>query len=210
MSNYKKVDIESWARKNTYKFYKDFDDPYFNFTSNLKVSGLYKEAKENNYSFFLLTMWYCLKAANSIHNFKLRIENEDLIIYDKIDGGSTVLYDDDSFGFAYYNYTSVKRDFIEKSQLEIEKRKEEKSFIPNMDGQMSNLIYFSSIPWFSFSSTKHAQDKSINRSIPRITIGKYYELNGNLLLPMSVEANHALMDGLHLGQFFQAFETDCA
>lgn len=43
-------------------------------------------------------------------------------------------------------------------------------------------------------------------SIPRISWGKYFEENGKIKLPMSVQAHHALMDGMHVGQYFSMFQ----
>lgn len=31
--------------------------------------------------------------------------------------------------------------------------------------------------------------------------GKYYEKNGEIILPVSVQAHHSFVDGLHIGQF---------
>jgi Chloramphenicol O-acetyltransferase len=43
-------------------------------------------------------------------------------------------------------------------------------------------------------------------SIPRISWGKYFEEVGKIKLPLSVQAHHALVDGIHVGQFFNTFQ----
>ena len=43
--------------------------------------------------------------------------------------------------------------------------------------------------------------------MPRISWGKYTEENGRLMLGMSVEVNHRLIDGVHIGQFAAALEA---
>ena len=204
--NYSEVNIDTWARKNTYNWYRNYDDPYFNFTVNVEISKLHKRAKEKSLSFFLCCLHTSLVAANKVENFKMRIEEGKLIQYNTINGGSTVLYDDGSFGFAYYNYYDELTEFVREGMAEIEKRKKTKSFLPNEKGDHSNLIYFSSIPWFSFTSTKHANHHTINNSIPRISFGKYFKQDEKLMMPVSIEANHAIMDGYHIGLFLEEFE----
>jgi len=204
---YSIINIDSWARKNAYLFYKDFDDPYFNFTVNVDITSLLKRCKTANESFFLNTIYLALSVANTIDNFKIRFNENELVIHDSIDGGSTLLYDDESFGFGYYNFDTDRETFILNAQKEIDYRKSTKSFEPNEDQGKNNLIYFSSVPWMTFTSTKHAQHNSINKSIPRITIGKYFNLKDQIMMPVNVEANHALMDGYHLGLFFERFEA---
>ena len=151
-----------------------------------------------------MSIYICLEAANAVENFKMRWHDNGIKIYDTIHGGSTILYDDESFGFAYYTYEKDQDKFLNTSGAIIDKLKANKTFNPSSDND--DLIYFSSLPWFSFTSFKHAQDKSINNSIPRITFGKYIKSDTSILLPINIEVNHAFMDGYHLGLFFQELE----
>ncbi|MBE0686125.1 MAG: chloramphenicol acetyltransferase, partial [Anaerolineaceae bacterium] len=40
-------------------------------------------------------------------------------------------------------------------------------------------------------------------SFPRITWGKFFDQGQQRLMPLSLLANHALVDGLHVGKFFE-------
>ena len=50
---YKEINTETWKRKNQYDHFKDFDDPFFNITSNVDVTLLYDFCKKEELSFFL-------------------------------------------------------------------------------------------------------------------------------------------------------------
>jgi chloramphenicol O-acetyltransferase type A len=63
------------------------------------------------------------------------------------------------------------------------------------------LIYFTTLPWFSFTSFAHARKRGRGDSVPRIAFGKFVKENERTLLPFSVEVHHALMDGLHVGRY---------
>jgi chloramphenicol O-acetyltransferase type A len=202
--NFKYFDVANWGRKRAFEFYKKFDDPYFNLTANVEVSHLINQTKSQDQSFFLSTLHIALECVNQIDNFKMRIEGEKLRIYKVIHGGSTLFYDDESFGFGYYDYFENRSQFIKSASQIIEKCNAEKSFDPSATRE--DLIYFSSLPWCSFTSFKHAQDKSINSSIPRITFGKYFKSGNQTMLPINIEVHHALMDGYHLGLFFAKFQ----
>ena len=41
----------------------------------------------------------------------------------------------------------------------------------------------------------------------RIVFCKFFDQNGQKLMPLAIQANHALVDGLHMGQFYQKFQT---
>jgi chloramphenicol O-acetyltransferase type A len=43
--------------------------------------------------------------------------------------------------------------------------------------------------------------------VPKLAFGRAEPAGEHLWMPMSVEVHHALMDGLHVGRFVQAFEA---
>ena len=49
---------------------------------------------------------------------------------------------------------------------------------------------------------------SFPHSSPKITFGKVIESNDGLKMPVSVHAHHALMDGIHVAQFFNEFQEN--
>jgi len=69
-----------------------------------------------------------------------------------------------------------------------------------------DLIYFTVLPWVSFTSFAHARTPGRGESVPRIAFGKFTVENKRTLLPISVEVHHALMDGLHVGRFLSKLE----
>ena len=69
-----------------------------------------------------------------------------------------------------------------------------------------DVIWYSVLPWTSFTSFAHARRCPSRESVPRIVFGKRYEEQGRLHMPVSVEVHHALADGLHVGRFFEGFQ----
>jgi len=207
MASYHKVDIDNWPRKQTYQFYKNFADPYFGMTAQIDITNLVKHCKDRNESLFLNILYLNLVAINKIENFRMRYLNNELVIYDAINGGTTLFYEDQSFGFAYYDFYEDRETFLTNAQTRIEEAKASKTFEPKEE--LINLVHFSAIPWVHFTSFKHAQNPAINSSIPRITTGKIIDQDGKKLMPISIEVNHALMDGYHVGEYFSSFEWSC-
>lgn len=66
-----------------------------------------------------------------------------------------------------------------------------------------NIIHFSSVPWIQFTSVSHPRRYSRRDSIPKVTIGKYHTAGEKKMIPVSVHVNHAVADGLHVGEFFK-------
>ena len=58
----------------------------------------------------------------------------------------------------------------------------------------------------SFTSFEHAMRNHPSDSIPRIVWGKFFEINGKMQMPLSVQVHHAVVDGRHVGKYFQKIE----
>lgn len=67
---------------------------------------------------------------------------------------------------------------------------------------------FSCLPWMDVTAVTNERDLSAanaqDDSIPRICWGKFTQENGRVYLGMSVEVNHRLIDGVHIGRFAEA------
>ena len=62
---------------------------------------------------------------------------------------------------------------------------------------------FSAVPWVNFTSVSHARNFAFRESCPKITFGK---LSQNKKMPVSIHAHHALVDGIHVGEFIKEFQ----
>lgn len=201
---YKEINIETWKRKALFEFYKDFDDPFFNITANLDVTALYHFCKENQLSLFLSNLHCALETVNEISEFKRRLLDGKVVEYEEINIGSTILHDDETFSFCYFGRDTDIFEFNKKGQKNIDKQNQSKSLDPRLNEL--NSIHCSVIPWLAFTSFKHAKNFGNNNSIPKLTFGKIFDEGNRKKMPLSVAVNHALVDGLHVGRYFEKLQ----
>lgn len=201
---FKEVDVEKWNRKAAFEFFKDFEDPFFNITANLDVTNLYRFCKENNLSFSLANLFYSLQTANEIRELRLRLKDGKVIECSKIHATQTILGDDETFSFCYFEMKENVFEFIEAGKTAIEKYKRLKTF--DVAAGRVDLIYYSVIPWISFTSFKHAGRFDRRQTVPRIVFGKIFEENRRRKIPLSVEVNHTLVDGFHVGKYYHRLQ----
>jgi chloramphenicol O-acetyltransferase type A len=198
------LDIESWPRKATYEFFTDYDDPFFNFTANVDITRLYRFTKANGLSIALASLFYVMTAANEIREFRIRLLDGRLVEFDRIHATQTILNDDETISFAYFEMRPDVFDFDRAGKAALEKYKRLKTF--DVESDRVDLIYFSVIPWVSFTSFKHATRLDRTQTVPRIVFGKIFDEGASKKIPLSVEANHTIMDGLHVGKLFNRFQ----
>lgn len=198
------INLTTWKRREHFEVFKDFDEPLFGITVKVECSTAYKKAKESGYLFSLYYLYLSMKAANEIEEFRYRIEGNKVYCYDSVGAGPTIFREDETYGCGYMPYNVNIAEFMKQASTEVERVKSERGLKFPYGGE--DLIHYSTLPWADFTSVNHARRLDIARSIPKITFGKITRDGEKMWLPMDVHANHALMDGFHVGKFVDRFQ----
>lgn len=200
------IDIEHWNRKEHFDFFSSMDSPYFGFTTEVDCTKAYDTAKESGYSFFALYLHRSMVAVNTVAEFKLRIIDGQVALFDKIHAGTTIGRKDGTFGFAFIPFSEDFATFNSRLQIEIQ-AVENSTGLRLKNGDIGkDLIRHTTIPWNSFSALVHPTNFKNNESVPKITFGKFSLRDGKRYLPVSVEAHHGLADGIHIARYLEEFQ----
>lgn len=66
--------------------------------------------------------------------------------------------------------------------------------------------------WVTYTHISHTNSGKKDNATPLFDWGKYYEKDGKVMIPISVQAHHSFVDGLHIGLFveqLQKFLNEC-
>lgn len=200
----KKIEIESWDRKNQFKFFKDFDEPFWGITAEVDCTVTYQMAKEKGISFYLSYLHKSLIAVNSVEAFRYRMEGDDVFLYDTVGASATVMRENGTFGFSYIEFYKKYEDFASVANIEFERVKNNDDLIPG--SASTNVVHYSSLPWIKFTGLSHARDFKRQDTAPKISFGKMTTHQSKKMMPVSIHVHHALVDGLHVGQHLEAFQ----
>jgi chloramphenicol O-acetyltransferase type A len=107
----KTLNINDWARKDHFHFFKQFEEPFFGVCVQIDCTKAYETAKANGYSFFLYYLYQSLKAANATEPFRYRITGEEVFVYETVHASPTINRPDGTFGFAYMDYMRTWANF---------------------------------------------------------------------------------------------------
>lgn len=180
--------------------------PYFGITAEVDCTKAYEKAKEKGISFFSYYLHKSMIAVNSVEELKLRIIDNQVVLFDTTHAGATIGRNDGTFGFIFANFSNDFEEFNSEIQKEIEAVHQSTGLRLNNDDIKKNLIRHSTLPWTHFTSLLHPTNFDRTESVPKITFGKFSIRNDKKYLPVSVEAHHGLADGLHLSQYFNEFQ----
>ena len=92
------INLDNWNRKEHFKFFSALDDPFWGITTTVDFTSIYQQSKNMEVSFFLYSVHFLLKCINATTAFKLRIENGEVVEYDKINISPTIGREDGTFG----------------------------------------------------------------------------------------------------------------
>lgn len=200
------IDINQWNRKEHYHFFSNMDFPYFGITTEVDCTQTYLAAKEKGNSFFASYLHKSMIAVNSVPELKYRIIDQDVVAFPVIHAGATIAREDGTFGFIYVEYSEDFEVFNKSLQMEITAVHNSTGLRLSNEELNKDLIRHSTIPWSSFTALLHPTNLNPKESVPKITFGKFSIKNGRKYLPVSIEAHHGLVDGLHLSRYFQNFQ----
>ena len=202
----KTIDIDSWNRKQQFEHFKDFADPYFSVTIPFDVTKAYQSAKQRSISFFARYLHDCIKAINAVENLRYRIVDDKVVVYDTIHASATLVRPDNTFSLSFINFDSDIDAFINNLEAEKKRVRETADFYPPVNGL--DCIHCSALPWINFSSNKEANSGEPD-SVPKLAFSKTTRnVEGNLIMNVSIAVHHALVDGYHVGLFSEAFQQN--
>jgi len=201
----KYLNLQNWKRKDQFYFFKNYDNPFFNLCTELDVTTLYRYVKEKDISFFKAYIFLSLKTANKMESFRYRIRGDKVIVHDIIHAGSTVLNEDETFSFCYFDYIPDFQQFETNVKKALKENQKKGSKLDAHDDR-DDRINYSIIPWISFTSFSNPRMFKNQDSTPIIVFGNYYKVNDLIKMPVSIEVHHALMDGIHVAKFLDLFQ----
>ncbi|MGM0442294.1 MAG: CatA-like O-acetyltransferase [Elusimicrobiota bacterium] len=193
------IDIDNWNRKKQFKFFSKMDYPHFNICFEMDLTPVYGFVKESGISIFKSILYFAVRTANDIEEFRYRIRDGKVIMHSKVHPSVTVRVKEEEFSFCPVDYDRNAKKFFEALKIKIREVKENPVIEDNPE--RDDFLFITSIPWISFTSIQHPVNIKTEDSVPRISWGKYFDKDGKIMLPFSVQAHHGLMDGIHMGKF---------
>lgn len=203
-----KFDLENWNRKEHYLFFKDFTEPFWGLSFNLEITNLYQKAKKENLSYFAISLHRILKSINEVQAFKLRIENDELYLYDTIHASATIGRNDKTFGFSFIEFSPDFNIFSRSIQDETKRINQTPGLAMSQNTERYDTIHFSALPWIPFTALSHARHYAFADSVPKISTGKIISEGKAFIQSISLHCHHALADGFDAGVLYEHLQEN--
>lgn len=204
MSVYK-INMTDYPRRNHFDYFRSLQYPYVGVTVNIDIASILRFTKETGHSFYLTFMHAVALAADRIPEFRQRIRENQIIEYSECPTSHT-----ERFNNSVYCYCTLHHHMGLQEYYTLAEKARKNCFQNGIqeDEDVECMYFISTLPWFHYSALIQPVACG-DESNPRFTWGKYERKeNGSILMPVSVLAHHALVDGIHIAQFYENLETE--
>ena len=203
MNEYKIIDQNTWKRAAHCAVFRNCVEPAFCVTFELDITEFYRKIKQEKLPFTFAMIYAVAKCANRIEEFRYRFLEGQVVLFDKIDTAFTYL-DKQTELFKVVNvpFAGNMGEYCKTAKQAAEEQRE------YFTGPLGNDVFqFSPMPWVTYTHVSHTNSGKRDNATPLFDWGKFYERDGKLLLPFSVQAHHSFVDGLHIGRLAENLQS---
>ncbi len=201
-STYKVIDEKNWERAMHCTVFRNSIEPAFCVTFEADITNFLDRIRKQNLSFTLSMVYAVCKCANEIEAFRYRFLDGQVVLFDRIDTAFTYLNKDtELFKVVNVPMADTLEEYVKSASKIAMKQKE------YFTGPLGNDVFqCSPMPFLTYTHISHTNSGKKDNATPLFDWGKYYEKNGRMVMPVSVQAHHSFVDGIHIGQFAEKLQ----
>lgn len=201
-NKYEVIDESTWERAMHCMVFRNSIEPAFCVTFEADVTEFKKKVKEEGLSFTLAMVYAVCKCANEVEALRYRFLDGKVVLYERIDTAFTYLNKETEL-FKVVNVPFID-NLPEYVALALKTAEEQQEYFT---GPLGNDVFqCSPMPWVTYTHISHTNSGKKDNATPLFDWGKYYEKDERVLIPISIQAHHSFVDGIHIGQFVDALQ----
>ncbi len=202
-NTYKVIDEKSGDRAMHCAVFRNSVEPAFCVTFEIEITSFLEKIKKQNLSFTLSMVFAVCKCANEIEAFRYRFLDGEVVLFDKIDTAFTYLNKEtELFKVVNVPMADTLEEYV-KSAAQI--ANEQTEYFSEPLG--NDIFQCSPMPFLTYTHISHTNSGKKDNATPLFDWGKYYEKDGKIIMPVSVQAHHSFVDGIHIGRFAEKLQN---
>lgn len=201
-NKYEVIDESTWERAMHCMVFRNSIEPAFCVTFEADVTEFKNKVKEEGLSFTLAMVYAVCKCANEVEALRYRFLDGKVVLYERIDTAFTYLNKETEL-FKVVNVPFIENlsEYVALATKTAEGQQE------YFTGPLGNDVFqCSPMPWVTYTHISHTNSGKKDNATPLFDWGKYYEKDERVLIPISIQAHHSFVDGIHIGQFVDALQ----
>ncbi len=211
----KYIDMTKYPRLDHFRHFLTMQQPCVSITVQVDITDWLSRLKASGCPFFLSFQYAVVRAANRIPEFRQRIVDDKIVEYDYCNPSYIVSLPDDTYRYCNVNVNQPFAQYLEESRVKQDAALHSEH-LEEEEGDVLGLLFISCVPWFNYTEATEAMMPYPGGSFsnPSFCWGgyrteKYLALEDGRVtekvktsIPVTLFFNHALIDGIHAGRFF--------
>ena len=169
----KYIDMTKYPRLDHFRHFLTMQQPCVSITVQVDITDWLSRLKASGCPFFLSFQYAVVRAANRIPEFRQRIVDDKIVEYDYCNPSYIVSLPDDTYRYCNVNVNQPFAQYLEESRVKQDAALHSEH-LEEEEGDVLGLLFISCVPWFNYTEA----------------------------IPVTLFFNHALIDGIHAGRFF--------
>ena len=202
-----KINLNEWNRAQYFYYFTKMLPTGYSISMDIDITNTYNAIKKSNKKFFPAYLYIASKVISEQQEFRIANLDNELGYYEVLHPSYSTFHKDDKtissiwteynpdFEIFYNNYIDDQNKYANNHGVMA------KPEIPPQNNYMIGML-----PWIEFSSYTPIPYAPMNSFFPVIQAGKFFENNSRKMMPLSITVHHAVMDGYHVGVFFEKFQ----
>lgn len=192
--------VESYYRQEHFDFFRGYRCPFYDVTFELEIGPLRALTRRAGVSLYSSLCYVFTLAMTRVEDFLYRHVDGEIVIYDRLNVGMTVPAPQGRFSFAMVPFDADWRTFYRRAEAIVEEVGREVNLASE---PWPNSIFFTALPGVPFTAFHHAPADDPLAGEPKVAFGRFRQEGGRTLIPISVQVNHAFIDGRALGELYE-------
>jgi len=202
-NQYKIIDEKTWERAMHCMVFRNSVEPAFCVTFEADITKFLQIVRREGLSFTFSMVYAVCRCANGIEAFRCRFVDGKVVLFDRIDTAFTWLEPEtELFKVVNVPMRDGLREYVEAAGRAA---REQAAYFT---GPLGNDVFqCSAMPWVAYTHISHTNSGKKDNATPLFDWGKYSEKDGRIVMPVSVQAHHSFVDGIHIGRFADALQA---
>lgn len=208
----KYIDLANYPRLDHFRHFLTMQQPCVSVTVQVDITDWLIRLRASGCPFFLSFQYAVVRAANRIPEFRQRIVDEKIVEYDYCNPSYIVSLPDDTYRYCNVNVNQPFAQYLKEGRVKQDAALHSEH-LEEEEGDVLGLLFISCVPWLNYTEAMMPYPGG-SFSNPGFCWGgykteKYLALEEGRVtekvkttIPVSLFFNHALIDGIHAGRFF--------
>ena len=193
------IDMARYERKAHFDYFRSLSYPYVGVTVEQDVTEAYRLSKSAGKSFYLTMLHAVALAADRIPELRQRIRGDQIVEYPECPTSHTERTQGEKYCYCTLHHHMDLWEYFARAE---EARKTCAANGIAEEEDVESMYFISTVPWLHYTALIQPVAGG-DESNPRITWGQYQKTeSGRIMMPVSILAHHALVDGSHIARFY--------